>query len=184
MDQIQPYSGNIPNHQIIPSMIASSFTGKVKTSADNSYGIIQSASVAVKYHSTTSKNVQRKSNVQMCAFGILSNHFRVFSTSVTFEIHKVETIVLTACIVHNYMGEESLKHTDVSDAEDARELIPGEWRTDSKPKQASLTSGTDPRLPAIVRRENRVTYLNAVGAVPCQMGYIKKLFAKALNLTN
>ena len=79
----------------------------------------------------------------------------------------METIVLTACIVHNYMGEESLKRTDVSDAEDSHELIPGEWHTDSKLKQASLTSGTDPRLPAIVRREHRVTYLNTVGAVPC-----------------
>ena len=43
----------------------------------------------------------------------------VFFTSIALEPDKGEKIVLTACIRHTYMREESLKHTDVSDAEDS-----------------------------------------------------------------
>ena len=59
MDQIQTYSFHTTNRQIILSTIAPSFAVKVKTSTENSYGITQS----VKYHRTTSENVERKSNV-------------------------------------------------------------------------------------------------------------------------
>ena len=105
------------------------------------------------------------------AFGILSNRFRVFFTSIALEPHKMENIVLTACVLHNYMREESVKRTDVSDADDshAHDIIPGEWRNDPQLKQAALPSGTNTRLRAIAHMEYLVTYLNTVGAVPWQM---------------
>ena len=85
-------------------------------------------------------------------FGILSSHLSAFFTFIALE---VENIVLTACVLLNYMLEKSLKRTDVSDAEDSHthDPIPGEWCNDPELKQASLPSGTNASRHAIAHRE-------------------------------
>ena len=108
MDQIQTYSVHTTIRQITLSTIAASFAGKVKTSAENSYAITQSASVAVKYRRTTSGNVQRKSNVLFARVPVIvrrytqmnngrSQRFRQTAVSEGGELQNTSVKVVSEC---------------------------------------------------------------------------------------
>ncbi|KAI0229409.1 hypothetical protein LSAT2_020154 [Lamellibrachia satsuma] len=66
------------------------------------------------------------------AFGILSNRFRVFLTTINLAPDKVTDIILAACCLHNYLVDTN-KHTYISvqDTEDSEHnAVAGAWRTD------------------------------------------------------
>ena len=68
------------------------------------------------------------------AFGILANRFRIFMTPISLNPDKVELIVLTCCILHNFLRskvESALLYMppgsiDTEDAE-THNVHPGEW---------------------------------------------------------
>ncbi|GBM45706.1 hypothetical protein AVEN_14149-1 [Araneus ventricosus] len=41
------------------------------------------------------------------AFGILANRFRIFHTSINIALPKIEIVVLTCCVLHNYLRKNS-----------------------------------------------------------------------------
>ena len=43
------------------------------------------------------------------AFGIMANRFRVFLTTIALAPHKVDELVLAACVLHNYLRDESVR---------------------------------------------------------------------------
>ena len=71
--------------------------------------------------------------------------------AITLAPHKVEKLVLAACVLHNYLRDESVRHRNVEDTEDpvTHNVIPGAWRSDPTLKQVSLPSGTNARLHAM-----------------------------------
>ena len=98
------------------------------------------------------------------AFGILANRFRVFLATIALAPQKVEKVVLVACMLHNYLLDESVRHRNVEDTEDpvTHNVIPGAWRNDPTLKQVALPSGTNARLRAIAHRDYLVSYFSSV----------------------
>ena len=80
--------------------------------------------VSDSYETVLIQDVNRKNSLQLSLVTRMRLRsylfsFRAFFTSIALEPDKGEKIVLTAFIRHTYIREESLKHTDVSDAEDS-----------------------------------------------------------------
>lgn len=105
------------------------------------------------------------------AFGILSNRFRVFLTTINLAPDKVTDIILAACCLHNYLVDTN-KHTYISvqDTEDSEHnAVAGAWRTD--PTLTGLSSSSD-RNPTLSAKEQRIMltkfFLSESGAVPWQ----------------
>ena len=46
------------------------------------------------------------------SFGILTNRFRIFLTTIDLNISTVENLVTSACIIHNLMVDERTTTTD------------------------------------------------------------------------
>ena len=79
------------------------------------------------------------------AFGILSNRFRVFLTTINLSPDKVTDLILAACCLHKFLVETN-KHTYISvqDTEDGgHSVVAGSWRTD--PSLSGLSSSSDRR---------------------------------------
>ena len=111
------------------------------------------------------------------AFGILSNRFRVFQTSIALCPAKVEQIVLACCCLHNMLRTEvgASCFAGVADSEDpvTHEIHPGQWRSDPILVQASLPQGTNTTQRAKAQRDYLCAYVNSdVGAVPWQWGKV------------
>lgn len=68
------------------------------------------------------------------AFGILTNRFRVFLTTIHLSPEKVKDLVMAACCLHDYMIEHNRRaYISVCDAEDTHTMTfaNGMWRNDS-----------------------------------------------------
>ncbi|XP_020496176.1 uncharacterized protein [Labrus bergylta] len=111
------------------------------------------------------------------AFGILSNRFRVFQTTINIQdTAKVEDITLACCALHNFLQTEScdLYMTGIVDQEGAdHNTIPGSWRQEPELRQASLPHTTNATTRAKQHRDELCRYFNSdPGAVPFQWGKI------------
>jgi len=80
------------------------------------------------------------------AFGILASRFRVFRTQIMFQPHKVETVVLAATVLHNFLRVNCPKGLA-----DTLPTCPGRHNLDAKSV-----------------RNNYATYFQNEGQVPWQ----------------
>ena len=66
------------------------------------------------------------------AFGILANRFRCLLTTICLKKKNVESVVLTACILHNLISYRKYCRVNVEvDSEDAsHQVVPGSWRNE------------------------------------------------------
>lgn len=93
------------------------------------------------------------------AFGILANRFRILHTSINIDLKKIEIIVLTCCILHNFLRKNSKSYVteeELADSAFENTLTPLEI--------TSRNSSTN----AKVVRDMYVEYFNGVGAVEWQ----------------
>jgi hypothetical protein len=114
------------------------------------------------------------------AFGILSNRFRVFLTTIALAPEKVEVIVLAACALHNYLltnCDRSYLTPGLSDAEDSEthQLISGQWRQQQQHllQSVGLPHNKNPKVSAKLKRDVLTQYFNtSEGAVEWQWNMI------------
>lgn len=94
------------------------------------------------------------------AFGILSNRFRILHTSINLDLRKIEIVVLTCCILHNFLRRNCASYISeegVSDnSNNERTLTPLENNGGNTSTQAKLV------------RDMYVEYFNEEGAVEWQ----------------
>ncbi|XP_074026329.1 uncharacterized protein [Leptinotarsa decemlineata] len=69
------------------------------------------------------------------AFGILSNRFRVFHTSINMKPEKINYILLASCALHNFLRRHSSnsylpKNSIDTEVLDTGDIIMGDWRSD------------------------------------------------------
>lgn len=66
------------------------------------------------------------------AFGILATRFRVFRSEIGISVDKVDSVVLAACVLQNYLLNKTNTYIGPGDIDrydmQTGELIPGEWR--------------------------------------------------------
>ncbi|XP_068135972.1 uncharacterized protein [Hyperolius riggenbachi] len=108
------------------------------------------------------------------AFGLLSNRFRIFRTTINLSPHKIELIVMACCLLHNFLRRSNTAEyapesmLDLEDIDEAR-IIPGEWRNENPglvPLQ--FMEPGKPEASAKLNRKNYKTYFNGPGAVEWQ----------------
>lgn len=108
------------------------------------------------------------------AFGILSNRWRVFLTTVAVAPEKVEIIVLAACVLHNYLiSRRDAQYTESSSLlngdrlrNDVQEGLRGE---PDHLQSIVVAKNKNPVLSAKSKRENLTSYfVSSEGAVDWQ----------------
>lgn len=103
------------------------------------------------------------------AFGILANRFRVLLTSICLKADTVESVIITACVLHNMLRNGALEG-DVEDPT-THEFDGGAWRYDpplGQPLQ-QRRGGNNPTTTAKAYRNQLRDYFNsAEGAVSWQ----------------
>lgn len=67
------------------------------------------------------------------AFGILASRFRIFNTAISLNVDTIETLVKTACALHNWLRQTSSRTYFPSGSVDEEDLntgvlTPGAWR--------------------------------------------------------
>jgi hypothetical protein len=98
----------------------------------------------------------------------MASRFRVFHTDIALAIPNIDTVVLAACVLHNYLRRESnYSPSSYVDQEEvgSGQLILGEWRNGEHyliPLQRTATA-----LAKQVREEYK-NYFNNEGSVPFQ----------------
>ena len=89
------------------------------------------------------------------AFGILTNRWRVFFTTINQRPQVVESMILACCAMHNFLREE---HRIVYEVPDT---TPDCWREDPMLRQAALPGSRNPTQQAKIIRESLRDYLNS-----------------------
>ncbi|XP_041863337.1 putative nuclease HARBI1 [Melanotaenia boesemani] len=111
------------------------------------------------------------------AFGILSNRFRVFLTTINLRPDKVQHVILAACCLHNYMVENNkIAYISICDSEDTNHtLTAGLWRKDHPLTGQQPTTDRNPKVDAKLQRQLLTEYFNSdCGAVPWQNDIFSK----------
>uniref|UniRef100_A0A5G3JZG2 DDE Tnp4 domain-containing protein n=1 Tax=Xenopus tropicalis TaxID=8364 RepID=A0A5G3JZG2_XENTR len=108
------------------------------------------------------------------AFGILANRFRIFHTSINLCPEKIDMVVLSCCVLHNFLRKDnhaSYAPVSMVDHEDiqAGTIVPAEWRNESnRLLQLQSSQSRNTSNDAKTNRENYVQYFNGVGKVDWQ----------------
>ena len=112
------------------------------------------------------------------AFGILSNRFRVFLTTIALQPSTVEKLVLAAICLHNMLRTEAGHGYcgQMLDREDvvSHTQLPGSWRSDPNLERATFAPGTNATNRAKELQQYLCNYVNSrEGSVPWQMDQIR-----------
>lgn len=106
-------------------------------------------------------------------FGILASKFRIFHTAINLSLWKIDLVVMTCCILHNFLrriGKQQYIPNFLLDSENSANhtIIPGEWRKEEQPyaglnfqNHAANNASKDNRL-------KYTEYFNSLGAVEWQ----------------
>ncbi|KAM5163735.1 uncharacterized protein ACMZJ9_006361 isoform 1-T2 [Mantella aurantiaca] len=127
-----------------------------------------------KHRKVFNYRLSRARRVAENAFGLLSNRFRIFRTTINLSPHKIELVVMACCLLHNFLRRSNtdeyspLNMLDRESIEDAT-LLPGEWRTESAglvPLQ--YMQPQKPELNAKLNRQKYMAYFTGPGTVEWQ----------------
>lgn len=124
-------------------------------------------SVAHKYENKVfNYRLSRARQTVECSFGILASRFRVFRSPFEIKVSSVVKVVKAACVLHNYLRNSPIKHSEGELSEQhmpLRQLCP---LRQSKTRSASR---------AFSIRQNITNYFNSpVGSVPWQRDCIMR----------
>uniref|UniRef100_UPI00358FCE16 CUB and sushi domain-containing protein 3-like n=1 Tax=Myxine glutinosa TaxID=7769 RepID=UPI00358FCE16 len=105
------------------------------------------------------------------AFGILSNRFRCLLTLMCLNKKNVESVVLTACVIHNLISYRKPGRINVeADNEDANhEVVPGTWRNEEAVtawRGLEALPGNTSSKAGKLQRDDLAEYYNSPAA-PC-----------------
>lgn len=110
-------------------------------------------------------------------FGILANRFRILLTTIRLSPEKVELIILTLCILHNFLIDEAdSTYLTTADVEDTNQCTigNGSWRDNKPLPSLPQQGGNRTGLHAREVREMFSRYFNSIGYVPWQWEAVKK----------
>lgn len=127
--------------------------------------------------------LSRSRRVVENVFGILASVFRVLRKPMLLEPDKVEKIVQTCVLLHNYLrrNPESKDNYnppgsfDMEDLDSGTIITPGSWRKDTEPHQSLLPLRRVARKPLQeakeIRDEFSEYFISDIGQVPWQLNY-------------
>lgn len=112
-------------------------------------------------------------------FGILSVVFRIFRRPMLLEPDKASAVVLTCCLLHNFMRKRdsanSYNPQGTYDSEVLGEVIPGVWRVEGFPTGTFLRLKKVPRKPSDLAKKYQQQFaeyfISDIGKVPWQNKY-------------
>ncbi|XP_068225317.1 putative nuclease HARBI1 [Palaemon carinicauda] len=115
------------------------------------------------------------------AFGVLSNVFRVFHTSIALKPEKIDRVVLASCVLHNFLRRNcrnSYTPLNMTDFENIESGIvsDADWRKDSNDAHFTNLQALGQRNASDAAKNARlsyVAYFNGDGKVPWQDRLIK-----------
>ncbi|XP_063761709.1 uncharacterized protein LOC134879242 [Eleginops maclovinus] len=111
------------------------------------------------------------------AFGILSNRFRVFRTTICLEPDKVVKIVFACMCLHNFLRQrrsDAYVPPGYVDTEDANHrLIEGAWRREGGLQSVAMGRARNPSVEAKMQRDLLCSYFQTpAGSVSWQEGMV------------
>jgi hypothetical protein len=110
------------------------------------------------------------------AFGILASRFRIFLTTIPLTAENAQKVVLTSCVLHNFLRTNSsqYKPTGSVDVENENGTVTfGDWREETTLMEPlRLQSGNNSSVEAKEVRNKFCSYFNNYGQVPWQNNYI------------
>lgn len=112
------------------------------------------------------------------AFGILASRFRVFHTTISISVEKVDIIILACCVLHNFLLKKNTRYVAESsfDREDTDScaLHPGEWREMTPMVSISQSNSRDRYEEGKEEvRQIFTNYFSNEGSVPFQENMIR-----------
>jgi hypothetical protein len=122
--------------------------------------------------------LSRSRRVVENAFGILCNRFRVFLTTIALAPDKVQSVVMAACALHNYLlanSDTRYMVPGLSDREDSEthRLVTGQWNQQQQLQSTGLPHNNNPKLSAKRKRDVLTSYfVSKEGEVPWQWNMI------------
>lgn len=125
--------------------------------------------------------VCRARRISENAFGILSNRFRVFLTTIERPPDTIVEMVLASCALHNMLRRKCGRMympTGSVDVEDPNfQVVPGSWRTgDVDLLKLGNTNYKNPSKYAKAVQQIYTDYFAGPGAVPWQMSMINNTY--------
>lgn len=153
---------NLPNPRALPGR-----TGKIPYVfiADDAFALSEHMMKPFPQRGLTYENriynyrLSRARRMVECAFGILANRWRVLLQKMHLSPDKVELIVLTCVVLHNFLANENVNYTEGFDDFDPTQLLP----------QITKQVGNKSKTSAQAIREEFKNYFNSQsGAVPWQ----------------
>lgn len=123
--------------------------------------------------------LSRASRVVENAFGILGTRFRVFHSTISLSVKKVDIIILACCVLHNFLLKKNNQYVSKSsfDREDTENCAfhPGKWR-DTTPMVPLCQSNAKERYGEGNKiRQIFTNYFNNEGSVSFQDKMIEVL---------
>lgn len=113
------------------------------------------------------------------AFGVLATRFRVFHTTITLSLEKVDIIILACCVLHNFLIKKNTRYVTESsfDEEDTENCAfhPGEWRDMAPLVSLSQSNSRERYEEGKEVRETFTGYFNNEGSVSFQEAMIRVL---------
>ncbi|XP_014667953.1 PREDICTED: uncharacterized protein LOC106809400 [Priapulus caudatus] len=112
------------------------------------------------------------------AFGILANRFRVFSTTICLDPDFLDYIIMSACILHNFLIVNQSAHYNpprFADYEEDNHVVqPGQWRREQNLRGLAVRDcARNTKTSAKGQRELLNEYFNGIGAVEWQEAMIQ-----------
>lgn len=111
------------------------------------------------------------------AFGILSNRFRIFRTTICLDPDKVVTIVFACLCLHNFLRQQrsdAYVPPGYVDSEDANhQLVKGAWRWEGTLQSVTIGQARNPAVEAKKQRDVLCEYfVSPAGSVSWQVDMV------------
>lgn len=121
--------------------------------------------------------VSRARRIVENAFGILASRFRIFHTQINLEPHRIESVVMACCVLHNFLMSSSRNFYAPSDCYDQEDrengtITPGLNTMQSNMNHLNSRNYGNITNAAKMVRQDFINYFNNEGSVPWQNDFV------------
>lgn len=123
-------------------------------------------------------HVSRARRIVENTFGILASRFRIFHTQINLEPHRIESVVMACCVLHNFLMSSSSRNfyapSECYDQEDRENgtITPGLNTMESNMNHLYRRNYRNITNAAKMVRQDFINYFNNEGSIPLQNDFV------------
>lgn len=121
--------------------------------------------------------VSRARRIVENTFGILASRFRIFHTQINLEPHRIESVVMACCVLHNFLMSSSRNFYAPSECYDQEDrengtITPGLNTMQSNMNHLCRRNCGNITNAAKMVRQDFINYFNNEGSIPWQNDFV------------